>query len=151
MKKIFSAEGVVVAVGWGIAGVTVAPAHAGAQQVAEVADDSPVAVGWLVEDGAGEPVFTAPPPAPPTVGPNEFYFLWTMAEQVAIEAIREADPGVKLFMRRLDDPRTTEVVLADPMVQEAIQHTVEQLVEAGVIAAEDADARAAAIIAGGRA
>ena len=87
-------------------------------------------------------------PTPPTVGPNEFYFLWTMQEQIAIEDLRQADPVVKLFMRRLDDPRTTEVVLADPAVQAAIRHTVEQLVAVGVVEEADIEARVAAIIAG---
>jgi hypothetical protein len=90
----------------------------------------------------------AKPPGPPTVGPNEFYFLWTMQEQIAIDSLRETDPGIKLFMRRLDDPRTLEVVLADPTVQAAVSHTVDQLVGAGVIAEADAEARKAAIIAG---
>ncbi|NVM78916.1 hypothetical protein FHW83_004747 [Duganella sp. SG902] len=88
-------------------------------------------------------------PAPPTVGPNEFYFRWTMQEQIAIEALRSTDDVVKLFMRRLDDPRTTEVVLADPAVQGAVQHTVMALVAANVIPADQADQRIAAIIGGG--
>jgi hypothetical protein len=84
----------------------------------------------------------------PTIGPNEFYFQWTMAEQVAIEEIRQVDPVVKLFMRRLDDPRTTEVVLGDPAVQGAVRHTVNQLVDKGVIAEPEAEDRIAAILAG---
>jgi hypothetical protein len=98
--------------------------------------------------GAGNQV--EPAPAPPTVGPNEFYFLWSMQEQIAIEDLRQADPVVKLFMRRLDDPRTTEVVLADPAVQAAIKHTVEQLAAAGVVPEDQVDARTAAIVTGAR-
>lgn len=96
------------------------------------------------------PDHEAEKPTPPTVGPNEFYFLWTIPEQVAIDTLRETDVGVKLFMRRLDDPRTTEVVLADPTVQQAIKHTVDQLVAAGVVPEDQAEARTAAIIAGVR-
>lgn len=108
---------------------------------------------WRIIDGE----WSAPPrladhdpvkPTPPTIGPNQFYFLWTMAEQIAIDDLRETDQGIKLFMRRLDDPRTMEVVLADPTVQEAVHHTVTQLVAAGVIDAADAEARVAAILAG---
>ncbi|MDN4056345.1 hypothetical protein QPK32_25080 [Massilia sp. YIM B02763] len=93
---------------------------------------------WLIQQ----------PPGPPTVGPNEFYFLWTMDEQIAIDKLRETDDGIKLFMRRLDDPRTTEVVLADPTVQAAIWHTVDKLVETGIVNQQDASGRVAAIIAG---
>lgn len=85
---------------------------------------------------------------PPPIGPNEFYFLWTMQEQVAIEEIRKTDQVVMLFMRRLDDPRTMEVDLSDPAVQGAVRHTVAQLVAKGVIAGTEAEDRIAAILAG---
>lgn len=119
----------------------------------EVADDIRQGAVWTASgwQNVAAPTPAAPAePTPPTVGPNEFYFLWTVAEQIAIEEIRKADVGVMLFMRRLDDVRTTEVVLADPTVQEAVRHTITALVAAGTIKAEDAEARAATIIAGGR-
>ena len=87
-------------------------------------------------------------PPRPTVGPNEFYFLWTIPEQVAIDSLRTTDKVVELFMRRLDDPRSTEVVLASLAVQAAVQHTVAALVTQGVIKAEDQEARIAAILSG---
>lgn len=89
------------------------------------------------------PVLSAPQP---TVGPNEFYFLWTIQEQVAIDSLRTTDKVVELFMRRLDDPRTTAVVLTSPAVQAAVAHTVDMLAAQGVI--QDKDARIAAILAG---
>jgi hypothetical protein len=106
-------------------------------------------------EGAAQPLrfldgawVLAAAPVAPTVGPNEFYFLWTMDEQIAIDKLRETDAGIKLFMRRLDDPRTMEVVLGDPTVQAAVYHTVTQLVAAEVIDAANAEARVAAILAG---
>lgn len=150
-KQIYVSNDVVVAIGWVATGAQATISLAGEGVVALEADmASAVDVGWTLRTGENGPEFVAPAAKPPTIGPNEFHFLWTMAEQVAIEDLRGTDPVVKLFMRRLDDPRTTEVVLADPAVQGAVRHTVEQLVAAGKIAAEDAETRVATIIAGGR-
>lgn len=149
-KKVYVHQGVVVAiihVAAPNAIITPGDGVAGAQCY-EVPVDQVVEIGWQYVEESHLPAFIAPA-VPPTVGPNQFYFLWTMTEQIAIEEIRQVDPVVKLFMRRLDDPRTTEVVLADPAVQAAVRHTVDQLVQAKVIKPEDADNRAAAIIAGG--
>lgn len=149
MKKVYVLNNVVVATGWVAAGAqaVITPSD-DSVTVMEVALSSPVEVGWRLVEGDSGLEFKAPDAIPPTVGPNEFHFLWTMAEQVAIEDLRQEDPVVKLFMRRLDDPRTTEVVLADPAVQAAVRHTVTQLVSKGVIAEGDAEARVAAILAG---
>lgn len=149
MKKVYVRGDKVVAVGWITpnAPATITPSDSGVV-VFDMDAASLVDVGWAMSEGKGGLEFKAPAPSPPTIGPNEFHFLWTMAEQVAIEELRSADPVVKLFMRRLDDPRTTEVVLADPAVQAAVRHTVAQLVAKGEIEEADAEARAAAIIAG---
>jgi len=116
-----------------------------------VAVPAQVRAGWQIIDGTWSAPLEAVVPKVtsfPTIGPNEFYFLWSMAEQVAIDKLRETDAGIKLFMRRLDDPRTLEIVLGDPTVQAAVHHTVTQLVAAEVIDAADAEARVAAILAG---
>lgn len=149
MKKVYVSGDKVVAVGWIApnAPATITPSGSGIA-VFDMAASSPIDVGWMMVEGKGGLEFQAPLPPPPTIGPNEFHFLWTMLEQLAIEEIRQTDPVVNLFMRRLDDPRTTEVVLADPAVQGAIRHTVSALVKAGTIAEAQAETRAAAIIAG---
>lgn len=150
VKKVFAENGVVVAVAVEVGDGVRISAGGGAVPVDTVRDDVAVEPGWRVTEGANGLEFIAPTPTPPTLGPNQFYFLWTVQEQIALETIRESDTGVKVFMRRLDDPRTTEVVLSDPTVQEAVRHTVAALVKAGVVKEEDADTRAATIIAGGR-
>jgi hypothetical protein len=151
MKKVYVVGGKVVATGWAAGGaqVTIAPADGNAL-VLDMDMASPVDVGWTMTEGEDGRKFSAPIPPPPTIGPNEFHFLWTMQEQIAIEELRTSDPVVKLFMRRLDDVRTTEVVLADPSVQAAVRHTVAGLMKMGVIEADKADERAEAIISGGR-
>ncbi|MYM70540.1 hypothetical protein GTP45_27560 [Pseudoduganella sp. FT55W] len=113
-----------------------------------VATETQVEEGWTHDVVDGVDVFSKPTPKPPTVGPNEFHFLWTIQEQMVIEELRADDVGVNLFMRRLDDPRTTEVVLSASAVQAAIAHTIDALVAAGVIAPENRDKRLAAIISG---
>lgn len=149
MKKIYVSKNVVVAIGWIAAGVqaTIAPMGEDVTAV-DVEVSSPVEVGWLLVESENGREFKAPPPLPPTIGPNEFHFLWTMAEQVAIEELRESDTGIKLFLRRLDDPRTTEVALADPTVQGAVRHTVEQLAAMGVVDKGNIESRVAVILAG---
>lgn len=149
MKKVFIVGDVVVAWGMVYPGqqVVMAASHPQAQSL-DVDDETAVDVGWKRVTVVDRVAFIAPPPSPPTVGPNEFYFLWTLPEQEGIEELRETVTGIKLFMRRLDDPRTTEVVLADTAVQEAITLTVGKLVERGTIDAADAPDRIAAIISG---
>lgn len=150
MKKVYALDGFVVAVGWAARGAILAPNQPDAMLIGEVADDVAVEPGWAVTSIGPALKFEAPGATAPTIGPNEFYFLWTVAEQIALEELRQSDTGVKIFMRRLDDPRTTEVVLADPTVQDAVRHTVGVLVKAGIIAAGAAEARITAILSGGR-
>ena len=153
MKNLYVKAGRVVAVTYAAnASVIIEPDPelvAGTDKY-QVPAGHPAQVGWLLDvDQDGDQVpFVAPPPVPPTIGPNEFHFLWTIHEQVAIEQLRQDDLAVKLFMRRLDDPRTKEVVLADPAVQQAVRHTVEQLAAMGVIEAAAVASRGDAIVAG---
>ncbi|MET0264704.1 MAG: hypothetical protein ABW202_03745 [Duganella sp.] len=146
MKKVFVFDGVVVATGVVLsASASVTASNPDARELI-VADDHPVAVGWLYKEGEdGEVLFSAPVPPPPTIGPNEFHFLWTVGEQIAIEELRATDTGIKVFMRRLEDPRTTEVVLAAPAIQDAIAYTVNALAAAGVIPQERIAVRIAEI------
>lgn len=149
MKKVYVSGNKVVAVGWIApnAPATITPSGSGIA-VFDMDTASPIDVGWTMVEGKGGLEFKAPTPTPPTIGPNEFHFLWTIPEQIAIDQLRSTDKGVELFMRRLEDPRTTEVVLADPAVQLAVRHTVSQLVALGVIEEADAEERATVIIAG---
>lgn len=148
MKRVFVKDGVVVAHGIACApGVDITCSIDGAQAY-EVSDSTRAEWGWLCSDEEGVPVFTPPPPTPPTLGPNEFHFLWTVEEQVTIDELRATDKGIDLFMQRLEDPRTVTVVLGSPPVQAAIYHTVDALVVAGTIAPTDKDIRLAAILAG---
>lgn len=113
-----------------------------------------VTVGCVQRDNGSwgrPPTVEAPVPELPrreVVGPNEFYFLWTIQEQVAIDGLRETDVVIKLFLRRLDDPKTTEVVLASAAVRGAVTHTVQALVANGTIKETDAEARIVQILAG---
>lgn len=145
MKKAFLHDGVVVAIGTALMdGVAVSVPHDGATEMS-LPDDSLVDVGWRYTEDDGQVQFIKPANIPQAVGPNEFHFLWTIQEQVAIEDLRGKDKGVELFMRRLDDPRTTEVILAAPAIQAAIAYTVHALAAAGVIAADQVENRIGAI------
>lgn len=153
MMKVYVRDGHVVSTSWAANNqVTVTPAAELIEGALlfTVPTEHPVEPGWSCTMDGLAPVFNAPTPLPPTVGPNQFYFLWTMEEQLAIEELRESDPVVRLFLKRLDDPRTTEVVLADLAVQGAIMHTIDALATKGLIAVADKAKRFAAIINGGR-
>lgn len=150
-KKIYVQQGIVVLVthvASDFATITPGEAASGAQCY-EVPVDQLVDIGWQYVDESHLPAFIAPAPVPPTIGPNQFYFLWSGAELDAIDEIRVTDKQVNRFMQRLEDPRTTEVVLSDPAIQGGIRLTVAQLVAKGVIKQADADDRVATIIAGG--
>ncbi|AXA92977.1 hypothetical protein [Massilia sp. YMA4] len=139
-----------MAEGWAAEGAVLVPNQPEAILIGEVADDVSVEPGWAVASTDTGLTFAVLAATAPTIGSNEFYFLWTVAEQIALEELRQSDTGVKIFMRRLDAPRTTEVVLAASTVRDAVRHAVGVLVKAGVIAAGAAEARIAAIRSGGR-
>lgn len=50
-----------------------------------------------------------PPALIPLIGPIAFQMLFKIEELVAIDAIKETDPVVKIFWKLLDDPRTDYV------------------------------------------
>lgn len=69
-------------------------------------------------------VVTPPAPTPvyPTVSVPTFKSLFTFQEEMAIEA--SADPLVKTFLGRINDPRVTQVDLGLSSVQQGIQYLV---------------------------
>lgn len=83
---------------------------------------SQAAAGWIVDgltflDPTGEAyVLTAP--TTPVIDVPTFIMRFHPAEELAIRA--SADPMVKLFLSRLDDPRVKSVNLEHPSVQGAV-------------------------------
>ena len=61
---------------------------------------------------------------PPTVSRPRFKMLWTSAERAAIKELRQTDATVDAFMELLDDPQTTDIMLALPSVQRDIQYVI---------------------------
>jgi hypothetical protein len=55
---------------------------------------------------------------------------------------------VDLFMKRLEDPRTLQVILAGPPVQAGILHTLQALATHGTITADKVQARLGEILSG---
>lgn len=92
---------------------------------------------------------------PPTVVPRmtrlEFASRFTLEEQVAIEMATEAHPTastratLRVLARNLD--RATEVDVEDPRTVLGTETLVDVLVGAGVVDAQDRDARIAEILA----
>lgn len=94
-----------------------------------------------VEDDAVPAPAARPAPRAPTVTPPQFFMLWTVAEEVQLEALAETDAVVRTFLKRLNDPRLTEVDLSLQSVREGVKYCL------GKIGA-DVAARAAEILAG---
>lgn len=83
-----------------------------------------------------------PAPRPPRVTPPQFFLLFTMAEQVALEGLRSSTPWLNLFFKRLEDPRLTEVDLSLESVQGGVAQAL-ALVHTG-----DTSARVAEVLTG---
>lgn len=60
----------------------------------------------------------------PLIPPPQFYWLFTIEEQLSIETFKQTDDMIKLFFKRLDDPRLQAVDLNLASVQEAIKYTL---------------------------
>jgi hypothetical protein len=91
-----------------------------AAQFVDVPDD--VAVGWIETGGTwAAPPTPPPPPGPPTtmvIDVPTFFMRFTPQEESAIRA--STDPIVIVFLRRIDDVRTTRVNLALEAVQQGV-------------------------------
>jgi hypothetical protein len=83
---------------------------------------------------------------PLTVDVIIFKLLFTSAERVKAEELRETDATIKDFWSILDDPRTANVVMALPSIQNVIEYTLTAINASGVTL--DVQARKAAILAG---
>ncbi len=64
--------------------------------------------------------------APAKISVITFKLLFPIANRVAINAARATDPTIEDFYSLLDDPRTEQVDLALPAVQEMIDYLVSQ-------------------------
>lgn len=83
---------------------------------------------------------------PPTVDVISFKLLHTSLERITARELRATDPVIDDFWAILDDPRTENVVMALPSIQQAIEYTLTAINAAGVPI--DVEARKAAILSG---
>lgn len=88
-----------------------------------------------------EPIFT-----PLTVDVITFKLLFTSAERVKAVELKETDDKIRDFWGILDDPRTQNVVMALPSIQDAIEYTLTQINANGVTI--DVEDRKVAILSG---
>ena len=110
-----------------------------------------VAPGWVKgSDGKWSAPAPVEPPAPvivyPKVGAIHFQMLFHPAEVVAADELKATDKVLASFWKLVDDPRTDVVDLGLQSVQNAIEHTLTAVKNAGV--AIDVPARKAAILSG---
>jgi hypothetical protein len=89
-----------------------------------------------------------PEPVRPKVSVTDFKFLWTSDERIALKELRSTDPVIDDFYDILDDTRTTSIDLALTSTQDFVNHAVQELVTAGVIASADQDSRIEQILSG---
>lgn len=83
-----------------------------------------------VEEQAAHDARIAAIPEETTIGAVDFIQRFTIAEEVAIEG--SADPAVRVFYKRLNDPRVLVIDLSNPTVVEGVQYLeVEGLLEEG--------------------
>lgn len=100
-----------------------------AQHYTTQVDDNVLPGAELVE---GEWVNPTPPPPTtvtnqtiPLIGPIAFQMLFKVEELVAIDAAKEANAGIRIFWKLLDDPRTDYVDRnLEPI--KAMLHSLEQ-------------------------
>jgi hypothetical protein len=94
----------------------------------DVPDNAENGDGW-VNGQLVEPEPAPEPPAPvhtiPLIGPIAFQMLFKVEELVAIDAAKEANAGIRIFWKLLDDPRTDYVDRnLEPI--KAMLHSLEQ-------------------------
>lgn len=96
-----------------------------------------------------EPALEVPAPVVyPTVSPVEFEMLWTIPELIAIDQLRSTDPVLDRFMKRLENPKLTQVNLALESVQLGVEYTLGWLAANQTVAPEDIAVRMEAILSG---
>ncbi|MDN3562119.1 hypothetical protein [Vreelandella neptunia] len=94
--------------------------------------------GWQrAEDGIWsappEVVPEAPEPERPRVGPVEFKLLFTSPERLKLKELRSTDPAINDFFEIIEDPRLQYVDLALASTQQGVEHSLNLLVEAGIV------------------
>jgi hypothetical protein len=87
-------------------------------------------------------------PIPPIVSPVEFEMLWSVQELIGIADLRKTNEVVDMFMKRLENPKLTEVNLALQSVQDGIEYTLGCLAAALVIGPDDIPVRFGSILTG---
>lgn len=90
-----------------------------------------------------EPVITT---VPVTVSVTEFMLLFTAAERVKTRELRATDATINDFWLLLEHPKTENVAMVLPAIQDSIQYTLEAIDAAGVEI--DIPARKAQILSG---
>ena len=110
-----------------------------------------VHAGWLKGSDGKWSAPATPEPSPaaivyPKVGPIHFQMLFTPAESVTADELKATDKVLASFWKLIDDPRTDVVDLGLQSVQNAIEHTLTAIKNAGVDL--DVQARKAAILSG---
>ncbi|PSJ16737.1 hypothetical protein [Nitrosomonas supralitoralis] len=119
--------------------------HDIAAQFEEVPNN--VEAGWVFANdqwSAGESNNSAETEVFQTVGVIKFKLLFTSPERVKAKELRASDALIDDFWSILDDPRTTEVDLNLPSIQNAIEYTLTAINAAGI--AIDVGERKAAIL-----
>jgi hypothetical protein len=132
MKTVFVSNGVVVGHGTVYSSGAFVTSNDASATAYVVDDSSPVDTGWTCVVTDGVPVFTAPAPVPPKIGPIAFQMLFTPAESVAAKSLRATDAELASFWDLIDDPRTDVVDLSLKTVQNAIEYTLTVVKDSGV-------------------
>lgn len=91
----------------------------------DVPDNAENGDGWVNDQLVKPEPVPEPTPAPPLIpiiGPIAFQMLFSVEELVAIEAVKGADPVVKIFFKLLDDPRTDIVDRNLKTVQDGLHY-----------------------------
>lgn len=92
-----------------------------------VPDEAQNGDGWVngqpVKPEPVQPVEPNPfTPPIPLIGPIAFQMLFTVEELVAIDAAKDTNAAIRIFLKLIDDPRTDVVDRNIPTVQDAIRH-----------------------------
>lgn len=132
MKQLILLNGAVVGMAVCPEASVIAPLN-GAVMV--VPQEHQAQIGWVLNEAADDVI---PPPVPPIVvkvGPNTFKLLFKKSELSACYRMANAEPAGELaaFLRMVDDPRTDEIVLSLPQIQERIRDVLTALASAGVV------------------
>jgi len=105
-------------------------------------------VGDVLENG----VWVTPPPElepeRPRVGPVEFKLLFTSAERLTLKELRNTDAALADFFEIIEDPRLQYVDLSLGSTAAGVDHCLSLLINAEIIAENEADTRREQILSG---